>query len=384
MQSEASAHEAPEDAATPEVAETPTLPASEASGDVETTTVEVAATAEESNLTPFQQYQAALAQLDAQPAEPEAAEPVADEVRQGEPVETELVPEADSQAEPTEETEEAPEAVETEEPEDASEKKPKQYRLRPRSEVADRAFQLLKEDEYLSEEDAFAQAKQELNPDPEPETADEPVGNQPEIPEGYENLTSEEMFDRINTLKDEAVDQLENDADFEAFAQTQRKINALEKAHRQLTTQEAIYERQFEESKQAVVNKYPVAKDPNSAFTARVADLYDIWIEQGDPRADRADAPVLIADLVARELNVSPHSAENPSQKATERATGATPPKPQSQVPPRKTQAAPSIAPASGAHRTTNHQLTVEAALRQIKTPADYEAVKEQMLAARG
>tara|TARA_R110000772_G_scaffold143235_1_gene252760 strand:- start:30426 stop:31601 length:1176 start_codon:yes stop_codon:yes gene_type:complete len=261
------------------------------------------------------------------------------------------------------------------------EEKARQFRLRPRSEVGERAFEIMKGDEFLSEEDAFAQAREQLGvaeqydsdapeyyPDPETE------------PSEYDGLSADDLRSQAEQLLHDAAEQLKEDADFEAFADAQQKSIEMNKAARAELIQESNYKAEFEQARTEAVDKYPVAKDDGSEFTQRVTERYNAWVDLRDPRAAEPDVLMVLSDLVAKELNISPISKGNPAQaKGIPRESVANPPRPQSQATPRRTQAAPPISPASGANRTSTTQLRASAALDQVTNMDDWEAIKASL-----
>lgn len=388
MQTEADAHAAPEESAPNLDAESNTLPA-EGEADVETTTP-VESLPPEPEIDPIEQWErekaALLAQMDEEPTGEAVETPVQSEEVAKEPQAEEAGPE-DPSAETVEEPEQDPEpTIEAENETEPVEKKAKQHRYRPRTPDEERAFELMREDRYqtLNFTEAVQKAVEERealaakdNP-PEPEQPN--LDN--EIPEEYRSLTAEELGKQIIELRKEAIREGKESYDIEKFFEAEEKIIAMESVKRTLEHQEYLADQQFENSKQEVVNKYPVAKDSESPFAKRMADVYDAWVNMGDPRANRGDVPELIADLVAKELGVSPHSEQEPAPESPKREISATAPRPQSQVPPRKTQAAKPIAPASGGNRTQNPQPLAADVLNGIQTADEWESYKEAYLAS--
>lgn len=393
MHSEAEAHQAPEvveSAPSEDVVEsieTP-LPTSDVA-EAETASEEVATTPEPTpDISAVQDFESQLNNFLSAPEIPAGLDAaVADEnaeevVQSTETVEEELKTEpVIDQAEVPVESELEEVTPETPEPE-STESKPPQYRFRPRSKEAELAYQFLKEDKYLSEPEAFARAHKELHPEPEvtevtQETPEATQQTAPEVPEEFLNQTSQELQASINEMEAESLETLEGDYDVEAYAKRQKEILKLKQVRSQRVMAESNYQNQVEQSMLNVVSKYPVAKDPESAFSKRVSEVYSLWQDMRDPRASDPAAPEIIAALVAKEQNVSDAPAI-PDQEPV--ATPAVaPPVPQSQVP-RKVKAAPSVAPVSGANRTQTAQSQLSAALSQVNDPESFEALKEALI----
>jgi hypothetical protein len=393
MQSEAEAHEAPEVTAeeTPQVEE-PMLPTEEVSAESVETIEEIVSSepvAVEEELTPIQQYERDKETFFNAPEEP--AGEIAAEV-EGESNKEVLEIEADQseeeyiQAAMPEESE-----VEAEVSESKS-NRPPQYRHRPRTEIGERYHQLLKENPDMTEPEAMAKAQAEINPEPasevtQPEASTEPSPETPtvELPEEILRMSPSEISSKLMEMRTESAKQLQEDYDVEAYGKRQLEIVEMEQAQMQMAIAQNNFERQEQESLDRVVSKYPTLKDPDSDFTKRVSNMADLMISNNHPMSSDPNFAELVADHVKQEMDILGVSV-NTESFAPAQANNAPvqKPVPHSKVPARKVQAAPQVAPVSGANRTHSPQSQVAAALDKVMTPDDFEDAKLAFLARKG
>ena len=392
MQSEAEAHEAPEVTTeeTPQVEE-PMLPTEEVSAESVETLEEIAPSepvAVEEDLTPIQQYERDKENFFNAPEEPagEIAAEIEEEITE-EVLEIEAEQPEEVQAEMPEESE-----VEAEVSDESQASRPPQYRHRPRTEIGERYHQLLKENPDMTEPEAMAKAQAELNPEPasetpQPEETPEPQAEAPtvEIPAQFQSMTPDQIQAEILKKRTESAQQLQEDYDVEAYGKRQLEIVEMENAQMQMVMAKSNFEKQERESLDRAVSQYPTLKDPESDFTKRVTKMADLMIADNHPMSSDPRFPEFVANHVKKELDILGISVNTESvEPALEPKASVQKPVPQSKVPPRKVQAAPQVAPVSGANRTHTPQSQVAAALDKVITPDDFEDAKNAFLARRG
>lgn len=394
MQSEAEAHEAPEVMAeeTPQ-AEEPMLPTEEVSAESVETTEEIAPSepvVEEEELTPIQQYERDKENFFNAPQESagEVAAEIEEEINEEVPVgiEAEQTEEEYVQAAMPEESE-----VEAEVSESKA-NRPPQYRHRPRTEIGERYHQLLKENPDMTEPEAMAKAQAELNPEPasenpQSETLPESTPETPavELPEEILSMSPDEINSKLMEMRTESAKQLQEDYDVEAYGARQLEIVELEQAQMQMMIAQNNFEKQERESLDRAVSKYPTLKDSDADFTKRVSKMADLMIANNHPMSSKPNFPEFVADHVKQEMDILGVSVNSESSAPAQGDNAPVQkPVPQSKVPARKVQAAPKVAPVSGANRTHSPQSQVAAALNKVMTPDDFEDAKNAFLARQG
>lgn len=260
----------------------------------------------------------------------------------------------------------------------------KQMRLRPRSDLGEKVFSLMKADHSLKEEDAFVQAMEELGLTPKFAKAPEaPPGDHREN-EGEETSrddasdrdefsSSIDVEARIDELKEAGLKALEEEYDNVAFAQAQREIRRLEQVKDQLISYEqekaAEWERASEASQRLVATKYPEVLKPDSTVARRMMDIDEAWADAGDDRYFDPRKPELIMGILEKELGLSAKQAAGASRTPAPRSTNPS-------------ASAMPISPARGGARTSSQtgSETFRQKLEGIKTTDDYEKVSQELL----
>lgn len=290
-------------------------------------------------------------------------------------------------APPEEDATEAPAAEDEPAPDEPEEGRAPQYRIRPRSRVGQKAFELMKGDPYLAEEDAFAMARQELGLDPQ-DIPDPEVDAEPQAEADGE--TVEAVESRIRELRRQVIG-AKREYDVDREAELEEEILALEEQLPEIRLREEVRRRQESEadeawnrasaaSWEAVQADFPQAADPNSSFATRMLEIDEAWMEAGDARFDNPDKARVIAAIVAKEQGVRP----GPVAPASRVPAGRSLPSPASSRPsaPASRPGPVVVMPASGASRTAaDTPTTLEVALARAQTPEDYEALRDRILA---
>lgn len=257
-----------------------------------------------------------------------------------------------------------------------------QFRVRPRNEVESLAFRFFKADDTLDMEGALALAKQRLGvTEATPGDADPAAAeDQTEVPAGTVADLEKQMRE-LRRQKIEATRAYEADkaADIEeqllALEEQIPFVRAREEQEAEQRRAEDEAWNQAARSNIELVRKaFPVAADPNSAFSARMAQIDEAWGDANDLRFDDPKKPLLLAQIVAKEMGISPATAGKPARTlpapASSRSTAA--PRPGSMA---------VFPPASGAARTTSEPTAVrqERAIENISDPDDYHAMVEAL-----
>lgn len=260
----------------------------------------------------------------------------------------------------------------------------KQMRLRPRSDLGEKVFSLMKADHSLKEEDAFVQAMEELGLTPKFARDPEAMPGDYREDEGEETSrddtsdrdefsSSTDVEARIELLREEGLKALEEEYDNVAFAQAQREIRRLEQVQLQLISYEqekaAEWERASEASQRLVATKYPEVLKPDSTVARRMMDIDEAWADAGDDRYFDPRKPELIMGILEKELGLSAKqpagASRTPAPRSTHPAASAMP-----------------ISPARGGARTSSQtgSETFRQKLEGIKTTDDYERVSQELL----
>lgn len=265
-----------------------------------------------------------------------------------------------SEAKPVEQQEQPPEPTEESESAEQPEKVP-QYRLRPRTDVGQEAFRLMKANPDMDEEDAFSLAKESLGVTPAPTPTQEPDPAPEPDPTFRASQEIKDDLQEAQKAVKEASDQLDDDA----LQAAQDKVNALfeeletsaqsqvsqqlEQSKKEQEVQEQI-QTEFRQNEQKVIDAYGQDGSLSQSFLSRMQEIDNQWRDLGDPRADQANKPLILASMVAQEQGVAPNPTTSTPAKANE-----TPPPTTPSAPEAKRQAAPSppLHPASGSARAT-------------------------------
>lgn len=261
-----------------------------------------------------------------------------------------------------------------------------QFRLRPRSAIGEKAFALMAADHYLTEEDAFAKAREELGMAQEPAAAEVQAQADATATEIPSDQTVASIQQQIRDLRREGIAaKREFDADKEADIEEQilnleEQLPVIAEAERtrQASDQEAeaAWLRAAEETAKSVAIQFPEAADPSSPFAIRMNEIDLEWEENGDRRWDDPRKADIIAKKVARELGRTPATAPSggralPAPRSSSPSTSVNPGSP------------PALVPASGAARTTSpasRQSLMTAQIDAVDDPDEYLRLKEQLL----
>jgi hypothetical protein len=165
---------------------------------------------------------------------------------------------------------------------------------------------------------------------------------------------------RAEDLDFKAADRLDNEID----ALKEHKSTLRAQTERQATAEQTAYNTAFDAAQGRAAGLYDFVKTPDSAGFKRMAEIDRQLEESKDPLFNAADKPLVIAQMVARELQIAPKSPT--AGKPVVAAKPAASAQGKKTVPP----------VASGASRTTT--ATTQGAelskkIDALRTPADLE-----------
>lgn len=267
---------------------------------------------------------------------------------------------------------------------DDGDNRPKQFRLRPTSDLDARVFALMKSDPSMGLETAMDLARASLGlpargqDDPEPEAMPE------DDPESLLPPSADAIEEQIRDLRRQKI-AAKKDYDVDREAELEEQLLALEEQLPLVRERDRLaYEADaaFNQAQQAawshVVAAYPQADDETGAFAMLMLKVDDDLRASGDPLYDDPNKALAIADHVAGLLQV----ARVPAQPAP--ARGRSLPAPASSRPsvPAARPGPAAMSPASGSARTAADSPTqLEVDIARADTPEAYERLKERVLA---
>lgn len=130
--------------------------------------------------------------------------------------------------------------------------------------------------------------------------------------------TVEDAESRISDLEAQAKTAMEEDFDFTKASELQAEINKLNRHIGTLQLNEVQREKEEQESARAKYIEnfnasqakaeatYDFAKDPESEGSKLMSEIDERLKEAGDPRYSDPNKPLIVAQMVARELNIAP------------------------------------------------------------------------------
>jgi hypothetical protein len=269
-----------------------------------------------------------------------------------------------------------------EEDDDDAQGRDPQFRVRPRNEIESLAFRFFKADDTLDMEGALALAKQRLGVTE--------VTSSDADPDAFEDYTAQpagtvaDLEKQIRELRREKIEATRA-YDVDKAADLEEQLLALEEQipfvwareeqeAEQRRAEDEAWNQAARSNIELVRKAFPVAADPNSAFFARMTQIDEAWGDAMDQRFDDPQKPLLLAQIVAKEMGLSPATAGKGARTypapASSRSTAA--PRPGSMA---------VFSPASGAARTTSEPTAVrqERAIESISDPDDYHAMVEAL-----
>ena len=277
--------------------------------------------------------------------------------------------EAPAPATETVETEEAPAATEeakTSEDGDGD-KLPERIRLTNFSKVEKLALTMKRENPKLSLAQAEAKARDVL-------------GIAEEVPAGEKETaaataTVETVSAKITTAIAARTKAMKDDLDFAEADRLTNEIEALkderaslrEQEGKQSTAKQTAYDAAFDAAQAKAVTLYEFVKEPESAGYKRMAEIDAQLGENKDPLYHSPDKALVIAQMVARELQIAPKSAAKAVVKP------ATVPVVQKKVVP------PVASGASRTSSTTTQGDGLRAKVQGLRTAADVQDFIESL-----
>ena len=313
---------------------------------------------------------------------------------EGEPEQRDEQPVEQEQVEEQSQPDEAEDVV-------GEEDKIPQFRLRPTEQVDAEALRIMKAadaaDAPINLSQALDIARQRLGVDERPKAQIEPVA---EDNEAYEEESSEEDPLSQVTL-DEAKQELrdlrkkhsqalrEGDLDeaadvMDQLGETEELIEVLAvREQHEATAAVDEHDQAFDSSVAKANELYPDFGNEGSDFYARATEIDAALRDTEDNRYYDANKPLLIAQMVAKELNIAPNTggpAKNPPVQKQEAAPQQQ--SPSSPQPPR-TEKPGQLPAASGASRTagvqTGQAATLADQVANISNPDDFDELAEQV-----
>lgn len=257
--------------------------------------------------------------------------------------------------------------------EGAEEKLPDRIRLSNFSKVEKLALTIKRENPSLTLAQAEAKAKDALGIKDEPPAKQE--SNDPGLPK-----TLEEADAKIKDLVAKRTKAFKEDLDFaegdrltnEIEALREHKFTLRERASQRATEEERAYNAAFDAAETKASALYDFVKQTDSAAFKRMAEIDRQLEENKDPLFSDPNKPLLIAQMVAKELAIAPKSATakaaapKPATTAAPKPPVTTTTQPKKQVPP----------VASGTSRTstsTTQGGDLSKRIDGLRTPQDIE-----------
>lgn len=314
-----------------------------------------------------------LAAEQAEETDPEA-------VTEPEEPETEEDPDPETDTEEPEELE--PDEPDEEEPdpqeESAHVEKPDRVKVRPRLQVNDvekLALELKHRNPDMSLSECEARAKKQLNiKDDADNPNDEPAPKPP---------TVQELADKLASLKQQRRKALSDDLDLnkaaEIFDEIESTMDAIAEAKAKELQQEQLnrslqqfqFDQTWESSVQKAVDLYQFTTDPKSEGAKRMKEIDQELKSLGDPLFDDPEKPLILAQMVARELRIAPRSRKATTEPPTHSAARPT-------SPARKSAPAP-VASGASRTRTPTQKGTLAQRIDEIESINDLNKLHEQL-----
>tara|TARA_Y100001951_G_scaffold103929_1_gene114020 strand:- start:113 stop:1402 length:1290 start_codon:yes stop_codon:yes gene_type:complete len=277
-----------------------------------------------------------------------------------------------------------------------------QFRLRPTEQVDAEALRIMKAadaaDAPINLEQALSIAKQRLGIEERPTAKIEPVENDTQYSEEEEaeeedpisDVTYAEAKQELKDLRKKHSQAL-RDGDLDEAADVMDQLGETEELVELLSVREeqeataAVNEHDhaFDSSVAKANELYPDFGNEGSDFYARAAEIDAALRDTEDNRYFDANKPLLIAQMVAKELNIAPNTG-GPAKEAPQQKQKAAPQQqsPSSPQPPR-TEKPGQLPAASGASRTagvqTGQAATLADQVANISNPDDFDELAEQV-----
>lgn len=243
-------------------------------------------------------------------------------------------------------------------------------------EVGRLALAYMKRNRDLTMEDALSRARTKLGIKPQQEQTQQ---TQPQEPESKLPKTLEDVETAIKNLRAERK-KANTDLRFEDAADLsdqledmiQHRFSLERQAERQQAEQVRSYEQKFRGSEAKAIELYDFANKPDSPAGKRMIEIDEMMKDNGDPTYDDPNKPLIIAQMVAREMSIAPRK----------KGTPAGPVKTATQTAPAPQQPKKGLVP-SGASRTTptavNQKPAIIAAAEQAKSIKDIRDIRKAL-----
>lgn len=221
------------------------------------------------------------------------------------------------------------------------EKRFKQWRLRPKNAVEERAAEIMKT-AGLGMKESLAIAEREAGIQPDAATppanpiasatpkADEPAAQvDPSLPQTVEQ--AEANLAELKAKRRQALKDFDNDT----VVETEDAIEALASHKEALRTRETAkaqeaqrnYDTAFAASNAKAVELYEFTTRPDSPEMQRLKEVDEAWHLSGDPAYYDANKPLLLSQIVAREFRIAPRSKRPVAAKPAAASPSSNSPK---------------------------------------------------------
>jgi hypothetical protein len=208
-----------------------------------------------------------------------------------------------------------------------------------------------------------------------------PAAQEPELPRSLDELAMTQR-ESAKSIREKRLEIARADAElrYEDKLALTEELNALEERQESLAElapqiaqrqeqQDSQFRNAYTASATKAVTLYPDAAKQGTAFHARMAEIDKALQESNDPRFHSAEKPLLIAQMVAVELNAAPArpTAANPQPPAVQYGLAST------------AHLAPPVA--SGSARTHTPTVpAIESEINSVRNPAQLEALRLSLL----
>lgn len=280
-----------------------------------------------------------------------------------------------------------------------------QYRLRPANDVDEEALRLIKAaraaGEELSLEDGLALAKRKMGiADPfatqaakTPDAANDgddadPFDNDADI---LGDLTIDQITERAAELQEEELSAFEdmNMGKVRAVRKELADLNALKEVairSEQTKSQQAAvqFDAQFDSAVSKAGSLFPDFMNEGTEFYARCREVDDLLKQTNDPRYQESGKPLMIAQMVAKEMGVLPTAATRGAKLST--AAQAQPTRQSVAITPKPARVEMTALPnASGASRTQTpaNASTIADRVEKIHNTEDWETFERELAGRR-
>jgi hypothetical protein len=310
-------------------------------------------------------------------AEPKPGDTPAETPAETPPAAVEETPAAEPALEPATEAPAAEPAPETEEPETPLEgeitpiKSARPHvRIREDDELGRMALAYQSRNRDWTLDQAFAAAREKLGIKTEAPAAEPAKPTGPQTVEEVDAAMTEQRAIRKKANSELRFEDA-NDATEKLEALLQHRFDLQREAERTQAAAEtqaaATYDEGFTKSEKQAVDLYPFAADPNSEGGKRMLEIEESLKATRDPLYADPEKPLIIAQMVAKELRIAPRTKKAPVTPA--KAAAPVPAKPKQVLPGGGSRTAPA---------TSTQQTAEVAEIAKASTPLELRRFAEK------